>query len=207
MGRPSRGNGHQAARRPVDLTGILSVAEKNDFITLVNAITEKMHKDMSNMFDSPPVRPVQDEHELHHWLSLPLLHRRESNKENACTIDTFRGNSSNASSTTYAKTGQINEREESEAMTPQLRELKKEALAFFRKWQGNVLQRLKEIHVNDATSFPSVSRGRNRGARGAYRADRAGRAGRGGRGGRGGPVALTLATGKPPDCILQLIVT
>lgn len=199
MARGPRGSSHQTVRRPVDLTGILSVAEKNDFITLVNAITENMHKDVSNMFDSPPVRPVQGEHEQHHWLSLPLLHRRESNKENASTINTFRDNASDASSTTYAKTHQSIQKEENEAMTPQLRELKKEALAFFRKWQGNVLQRLREINVNDATPCSPAFRGRGRGARGGYRADRAGRigrAGRGGRGGRGGPVALTLATGK-----------
>ncbi|QPH05988.1 hypothetical protein C2857_004148 [Epichloe festucae Fl1] len=194
MGRGSRGNGYQTARRPVDLTGIISLAEKNDFVTLVNAITENMHRDVSNMFDSPPVRPIRGQAEQNHWLSLPLLHRRESNKENESTLNTFRGNGQGPSSTTYENTHQIIEREENEAMTPQLRELKKEALAYFRKWQGNVLQRLREMDVNDSMSCVSGSRARGRGARGGYRA---GRSGRGGRGGRGGAVASTLATGPP----------
>lgn len=202
MGRGSRGNGHQTPRRPVDLTGILSLAEKNDFVTLVNAITENMHRDVSNMFDSPPVRPIRGQTEQHHWLSLPLLHRRESNKENESTLNTFRGNGQGPSSTTYEKTHQIIEREENEAMTPQLRELKKEALAYFKKWQGNVLQRLREINVNDSVSCVSGSRARGRGARGGYRA---GRSGRGGRGGRGGAVASTLATGEIPSALVSLM--
>ncbi|KAG6025977.1 hypothetical protein E4U41_001385 [Claviceps citrina] len=191
MGRGSRGNGHQTARRPVDLTGIISLAEKNDFVTLVNAITESMHRDVSNMFDSPPVRPIRGDTEQHHWLSLPLLRRRGSNKENVLARDTFRENSHASSSPTYKKTHQIIEKEEHEAMTPQLRELKKEALAYFGKWQGNVLQRLREIHVNDSVPCVSGSRTRGRGVRGGYRAAR------GGRGGRGGTVASTLATGPP----------
>ncbi|KAK2600162.1 hypothetical protein QQS21_005107 [Conoideocrella luteorostrata] len=190
MGRGSRGSGHQTARRPVDLTGIISVAEKNDFVTLVNAITEKMHKDTSNMFDSPPVRAIRGE-EQHHWLSLPLLHRRESNKENLSALNSFRGNVQQTPSTVYDKTHQIIQREENDAMTPQLRELKKEALAYFRKWQGNVLQRLREINVSDMVPSAPGSRGRGRGVRGGNRA------GRGGRGGRGGAVATTLATGPP----------
>ncbi|KAG5983930.1 hypothetical protein E4U55_006713 [Claviceps digitariae] len=193
MGRGSRGNGHQTARRPVDLTGIISPAEKNDFVTLVNAITENMHRDISNMFDSPPVRPIRGETEQHHWLSLPLLGRRGSNKENVSALETFRDKSHGLSTTTYKKTHQIIEKEENEAMTPQLRELKKEALAYFRKWQGNVLQRLREINVNDSIPYISGSRARGRGVvRGGYRAGRGGRGGRG-----GGTVALTLATGPP----------
>ncbi|KAG6000956.1 hypothetical protein E4U43_001452 [Claviceps pusilla] len=192
MGRASRGNGHQTARRPVDLTGIISPAEKNDFITLVNAITENMHRDMSNMFDSPPVRPIRGEIEQHHWLSLPLLRRRGSNKENVLALDAFRNNSHGLSTTTYKKAHQIIEKEENEAMTPQLRELKKEALAYLRKWQSSVLQRLREINVNDSIPHVSGSRTRGRGgARGGYRA------GRGGREGRGGITASTLATGPP----------
>lgn len=191
MGKASRGNGHQTARRPVDLTGIISPAEKNDFITLVNAITENMHRDLSNMFDSPPVRPIRGEIEQHHWLSLPLLRRRGSNKENVLALDAFRNNSHGLSTTTYKKAHQIIEKEENEAMTPQLRELKKEALAYLRKWQSSVLQRLREINVNDSIPHVSGSRTRGRGgARGGYRA------GRGGRGGRGGIMASTLATGK-----------
>ncbi|KAG6008209.1 hypothetical protein E4U21_004808 [Claviceps maximensis] len=192
MARGSRGTGHQTARRPVDLTGIISPAEKNDFVMLVSAITENMHRDISNTFDSPPVRPIRGETEQHHWLSLPLLRRRGSNKENLSALNIFREKSRGLSTTNYKKTHQFVEDEQNEDMTPQLRELKKEALAYFRKWQSSVLLRLREINVNESIPYVPGSRARGRGGvRGGYRA------GRGGRGGRGGTIVSTLATGPP----------
>jgi hypothetical protein len=133
------------------LTGILSVAEKNDFITLIGAITERMYKDVSNMFDSPPVRPVLGEDQQRHWLSLPLLRHGDDNKENVASVNSIRDDVQKSSPLEYVKAHHIVQKEENDAMTPQLGELKKEALVFFKKWQGNVLQRLKEINVNDGT--------------------------------------------------------
>ncbi|KAG6138502.1 hypothetical protein E4U12_008176 [Claviceps purpurea] len=180
MGRGSRGSGHQTARLPVDLTGIISSAEKNDLTTLVNAITENMHRDMSNMFDSPPVRTIREETEQDHWLSLPLRRRRGSNKENLSVLEKIRESLHGSSSTTYEKAHRTIEKEENEAMTPQLRELKKEALVYFRKWQGSVLQRLREIIVNESVPYTSGSRTRRRGVRGGNRGGRSDRGGRGG---------------------------
>ncbi|KHO02010.1 DUF726 domain-containing protein [Metarhizium album ARSEF 1941] len=195
MGRGSRGSGHQPARRPTDLTGIISVAERNDFVALVNAITDSMQKDMSNPFDSPPVRPDFDlgGHGQGQWLSLPLLRHRHENKENISTVNGFHGSILDDRSTAYhSKARQTVQKEVAENSQP-LGELKKEILGSFRKWQSNVLQRFTEINVNDAAAAPSSPRGRARSVRGTYRA------GRGGRGGRGGSVALTLATG--PHCV------
>lgn len=76
-------------------------------------------------------------------------------------------------------------------MTPQLSELKKEALAAFKKWQTLVLQRLRDITVNDPQSTQTVARGRGRGGRGG-----GGFRGRGGRGGGIGRGGLTIGTGK-----------
>ncbi|KAG6136066.1 hypothetical protein E4U38_001553 [Claviceps purpurea] len=180
MGRGSRGSGHQTARLPVDLTGIISSAEKNDLTTLVNAITENMHRDMSNMFDSPPVRTIREETEQDHWLSLPLRRRRGSNKENLSVLEKIRESLHGSSSATYEKAHRTIEKEENEAMTPQLRELKKEALVYFRKWQGSVLQRLREIIVNESVPYTSGSRTRRRGVRGGNRGGRSDRGGRGG---------------------------
>ncbi|KAG6278439.1 hypothetical protein E4U47_005619 [Claviceps purpurea] len=180
MGRGSRGSGHQTARLPVDLTGIISSAEKNDLTTLVNAITENMHRDMNNMFDSPPVRTIREETEQDHWLSLPLRRRRGSNKENLSVLEKIRESLHGSSSATYEKAHRTIEKEENEAMTPQLRELKKEALVYFRKWQGSVLQRLREIIVNESVPYTSGSRTRRRGVRGGNRGGRSDRGGRGG---------------------------
>ncbi|KAM0258277.1 hypothetical protein ACHAQJ_003919 [Trichoderma viride] len=183
-----RGGGNHSQRRPVDLTGILSVAEKNDLATLVNAITERMARDISNIFDSPPVAPIQSDHGHHHWLLLPLSHQ----KQNKTASHSLMGMKRIGASKPYDKTREIIEKEEKESMTPQLRELKKEALIFFRKWQTIVLQRVRDIAVNDQPGPQPNTRGRGRGMRGAPR-------GRGG-GGRGGGAIrspLTLATGPP----------
>ncbi|KAL6808989.1 hypothetical protein GGI42DRAFT_350474 [Trichoderma sp. SZMC 28013] len=180
-----RGGGHHSQRRAVDLTGIISSAEKNDLETLVKAITDRIARDISNIFDSPPVVPIQGDHGHHHWLLLPLLHH----KQNRSASHSFMGLRHVNSSKTFDKAREIIEKEEKVAMTPQLRELKKEALNFFGKWQAIVMQRLQEVAVNDQQCLQGSSRGRGRGLRGASR----------GRGGRGGGITRspTLATGPP----------
>ncbi|KAI6780384.1 putative membrane protein-like protein [Emericellopsis cladophorae] len=81
-------------------------------------------------------------------------------------------------------------------MTPHLRELKKEALTFFRKWQASILQRVRDISitVQDQSPTQGALQGRGRGAPVVRGPARGGRGARGGRAGRG---ALTLATGPP----------
>ncbi|KAF4582040.1 DUF726 domain-containing protein [Ophiocordyceps camponoti-floridani] len=180
MGRMGRGGGHSAFRR-IDLTGLLSVAERNDLTTLVSAITDKMHNDISCIFDSPPVTPLIHQQEHHNWLSRAIL--------NCAIADPPVDLPGDDGSKAFAKAHKTVVKEEAEAMAPQLRELKKEALLFFTKWQTAVIQRTREIQVQDT---PAANTRAGRGGRGGYR----GRGGRGGavRNGRGG---LTLATGPP----------
>ncbi|RCI16514.1 hypothetical protein L249_2414 [Ophiocordyceps polyrhachis-furcata BCC 54312] len=182
MGRVSRGSGHPTFRRHTDLTGLISLAERNDLTTLVSAITDKMHNDISCIFDSPPVTPVLDHHDHHHWLSLALFKCAivESDAKSSPQIS---GDGSKA----FAKAHKIVVKEEAEAMTPQLRELKKEALLFFRKWQTALLQRTREIHITDPTAPQGNPRPRGARGRGVRPGVRPGI-------GRGG---LTLATGPP----------
>ena len=191
MGRGSRGSGQNALRRSVDLTGIISLAERNDLVSLVTAITEKLHSDLETMFDSPPVRP-QDPHPNSHyqWLSLSLSSsRNEINKESVSTGSKGRRRGKYARAQALKTVQRVAERQTTASLTPQLRELKKEASAFFRKWQSAVLQRLREIGVNDATISSPGLRGRGRGPRGTCRGIR------GGRGERVNQGSLTLATG------------
>jgi hypothetical protein len=192
MGRGGRGS--PVPRRPVDLTGNLSVAERNDLTTLITAITEKLHNDISVIFDSPPVTPtLGDVGDIghHHWLALSL---QTNGKENVKPRSPSSGKGVPkvaAASQPSASATQPTDKEDSETITPQLRELKKEALIFFRKWQSIFLQRLRDISVTEPTVPQSNMRGRGRGnARGV----RGGRVARGGRGGGRGGLALT--TGK-----------
>lgn len=188
MGRGGRGGGQQAPRRPIDLTGTISIAEKNDLNLLVNAITEKLARDISNIFDSPPLTPIENEHGHHHWLSLSILHCKE--KENRPPSSLSQPSLNGGASKPYIQAHQIIEKEEKEAMTPQLRELKKETLVVFRKWQAAILARLRDVVVNDIPTAPVNLRGsRGRGYRGGGR-------GRGGRGGSNARGTLTLTTGK-----------
>ncbi|KEY70100.1 hypothetical protein S7711_09098 [Stachybotrys chartarum IBT 7711] len=194
MARGARNGGHHASRRPIDLTGTISLAEKNDLVTLVNAITEKMLNDISSIFDSPPITPIQGYHGHHHWLSLSLL-THKGNKENTPPT-TYPGKSTQGDgSKSYSKTHHIIEKEEKEAMTPQLQELKKEAVTFYQKWQTLFLNRIRELSVQEQPAQtngpPFQPRGRGRGARGSVRS-RGGRAA--GKASRG---SLTLATGTP----------
>lgn len=183
------GHGHHA-RRQIDLQGTISLAERNDLTTLVNAITERLHKDISSIFDSPPVTPVDSGNGHHHWLSLPLLARKESKLNIKPSMHLHKTKTEGAN--TYQQTHDIIAKEEKESMTPQLQELKKEALAFFRKWQTLILTRMRDITVLDPqSSQQGASRGRGRGFRGG-----SGFRGRGARGGGGiGRGGLTLATG------------
>ncbi|PHH73204.1 hypothetical protein CDD82_5610 [Ophiocordyceps australis] len=188
MGRGGRGGHQTSLGRPVDLTGLISLAERNDLTTLVGAITDKMHNDIGAIFDSPPVTPVWSDHDHHHWLSLALFHRRHGDhKENNPSLVSsslpmpkpkFVGDGSKV----YSKAHGIVEKEETQAMTPQLCELKKEALTFFRKWQNAIIQRTRDIIVTDAssTSTAQANNVRGRGGRGF-------RGGPRGRGGRGPP--------------------
>ncbi|KAF4979533.1 hypothetical protein FZEAL_4301 [Fusarium zealandicum] len=189
MGRGGRA-GSPAPRRPVDLTGVLSPAERNDLVTLINAITEKLHNNISIIFDSPPVSPVLgDLGELghHHRLSLSL----QNGKENINPLSQPQIKKIPQIRKPNTKIADATDQEDPEATTPQLRELKKEVLVFFRKWQAIVLQRIRDISVMDTNTPQANIRGRGRGS---PRGVRGGRVGRGGRGGRGG---LTLATGPP----------
>lgn len=193
------GRGSPVPRRPVDLTGVISIAEKNDLTTLITAITEKLHNDISVIFDSPPVTPtLGDLGDIghHHCLALSL---KTNGKENVKPRAPSKCKPVAKVPQKAADTSQSQDKENSESSMPQLRELKKEALIFFRKWQSIFLQRLRDISVMESNGSQSHSRGRGRGTARAVRGGRVARGGRGagrGGGGNGGVESLTLATGR-----------
>ncbi|KAJ4153131.1 hypothetical protein LMH87_009635 [Akanthomyces muscarius] len=173
MPRGGRG-GNAPPRRMVDLTGIISSTERSDLIILVTAITEKMYRDINGLFDSPPIPYMEGEGRDRNWLALALREQQSSDKENAVPPKTF----ANRPVGSAVRKPSLHEEEDDET-PPQLQELRREAVAFFRKWQSSLLQRVKELAVTTVEE-DVASRGRGRGSRGAPR----GRAERGGRGGR-----------------------
>ncbi|UNI20094.1 hypothetical protein JDV02_006218 [Purpureocillium takamizusanense] len=203
MGRGGRGGGHAPFRRPVDLTGIISAAERNDLITLANAITEKMHSDISRVFDSPKVSTVDDNGEKNPFQSILVVFRRHegNTSDNLGVAEQSPAIPGGDGSKTYSKVHEIVEKEEKQAMTPQLGELRREALMFFRKWQHVITQRIREIAVTEPTGHMPGGGTRGRGGRGSRGGGRA-RGARGGAGlGRGG---LTLALGPPRVPVNQM---
>src|SRR5688572_19776792 len=124
MPRGGRGGLLHSTRKPVDLTRVISLAEKNDLSTLVNAITDRIHRDVCIVFDSPPVSPINSDNanaaHHHHWLSKTL--GRSHNDQNvppSNIVPSPAGDGSKA----FKKAHQIVDKEEQEAMTPQLGEL------------------------------------------------------------------------------------
>ena len=191
MGR-ARNSG--PSRRGVDLTGIITFAEKEDLIILVSRITEKMIRQISDVFDAPPPMPSDSgsSNTSTTWvtISVPIEnlnlgdksenpHEDDETTESAAAgvdvhdIDPALSPTLDMPSTT------------SDAPTPQLGELKKELFVIFKKWQSIVLQRVRDIRVaaealpQDCHDSQSFFVGRGRGyprGRGAVRGNR----GRGG---------------------------
>lgn len=175
------------------------MAEKNDLIVLTNAVTERLHKDLCVVFDSPPVTPINhDQQGHHHWLAKSLTlhsHSKHNQKHTELPSSNIQPNTQGDGSQSFKTAHSIIEKEEQEAMTPQLRELKKEAVASFKKWQNLVLLRIRDLVVQE----PDVSSRPNQRGRGGRGGERGGLRGRGGRGGINmtQPVRppTTLATG------------
>ncbi|OAA71194.1 DUF726 domain protein [Cordyceps fumosorosea ARSEF 2679] len=188
MARGGRG-GSAPPRRTVDLTGIITSTEKSDLVLLVTAITEKMFRDINGLFDSPQIPLMDGEGPERNWLALALRQQEINDKENAVPSRSF----ANRPVTSTARKSSPNHLDQDVESTPQLQELRNEAVAFFRKWQLSVVQRLRDLAVTTVEDDFS-RRGRGRGARGVPRG-RAGRgAGRGGRqNGRGGASIATTA--------------
>ncbi|KAF6830847.1 DUF726 domain-containing protein [Colletotrichum musicola] len=207
MGGSRRPHG-QRRRTQTDLTGVFTVDEKDELIKLVSEILDNMKDRISNTFHSPPITPATTENPQHSWLSLSLLKGKNANPgASQPPTDNSKPTSSSVAQQNdakfYSKAHEIVEKEEKEAMTPQLQELKKECLVVFSKWQGNVMLRVKDLSVkdpDDVAPAPAARGGRGgrgpRGGRGDRGAPQGGRGTPRGRGGRGGPLSIT--TGGSP---------
>lgn len=193
-----RGRNPGPSRRGVDLTGIISFAEKEDLVILVSRITETMIRQMGDVFDSStPTLVGPGTPNANTWVTISIPMERlgmDDKPDIKSESDETAGGTS--VDTTDHNTGTIISPALSMPITtqcqPQLSELKKELFAVFKKWQGVVLQRVRDIRVMETTLQDHYEDQNFFGGRGrGYRGGRAG--GRGGRG-RGGVVPRT--TGK-----------
>lgn len=149
MARGSRSSA-QTQRRPTDLTHIISVAERNDLIALASEISEKMLKDITGVFDSPsiPLQELPNVDNHFHCMSLALQnHRRRQQQEYSKTKQAIGKGWPPRAQNYPCDTVSLTKVQSS---TPQLGELQKEAVAFFRKWQTATMQKLRDITVSPA---------------------------------------------------------
>ena len=186
LSRSNMGRARSAgpSRRSVDLTGIISLAEKEDLIILVARITENMTRQIGEVFDcSTPTPSDPGCSNANTWIdiSIPLEKLKlKDDCENPATdkeqtvlpAETSRS----GTGSTFCSTQNISNIAHK---TPpcQLSELKKELLVIFRKWQSIVLQRVRDIRVTetmpqDHFDDQSFVRGRGRGIRGGRGAAR-----------------------------------
>ncbi|KAJ3496805.1 hypothetical protein NLG97_g2381 [Lecanicillium saksenae] len=198
MGRGGRG-AHAPLRRIADLTGVISATEKTDLIVLVTAITEKMYRDINGLFDSPQVPPLEGEGPIRNWLTLALRQHENSDKENAAPPNSF----ANRPARSAVRKPSVHQDDADAELPSQLQELRREAVAFFRKWQASLLQRLRDLAVTTVEE-DFASRSRGRGYRGAPR----GRGGRGGKpNGRGSTVVIpNMLPRTPPNHVDPVLV-
>ena len=197
-------------RRVADLKGILTPAERDDLASLILRILDRMGHQITDAFDSRPVTPVETDNPNHGWIALqlqnrenislsnkPLAYLAEANKPNNSTSnvatpskttkDKTDGRPSNGSIRSSPKAHQIIEKEEHEAMTPQLQELKKELSVVYKKWQTFVTNRIRDVKVTElpqsAQRGDKTAAGAGRGGRWSNRVGRGDRRGGRGRGG------------------------
>lgn len=191
-----RGRNPGPSRRGVDLTGIISFAEKEDLVILVSRITEKMSRQVGEVFDTYPSTPAGPEvPKANTWVTIsipmerldlgdrPDIQSKSDGTAGGPSIDTA------DHSTKTIPSPALNTLITTQCQS-QLGELKKELLVVFKKWQGVVLQRVRDIRVmetmQDHFDDQSFFGGRDRG----YRSGRGG-----GRGCRGGVVSRTTGKG------------
>lgn len=195
-----RGRNPGPSRRGVDLTGIITFAEKEDLVILVSRITEKMIRQIGDVFDCPPPSPSDSgSSNASTWvtISIPIeslglndkcQNPQEGDETTEVTAVGAAGHGVKPSPSPSLDMPSTT----NDGPPSQLGELKKELFVIFKKWQSIVLQRVRDIRVAadpPSTDFDgqcfSVGRGRG------YRSGRGG-----GRGYRGRGGLVVQSTGK-----------
>ncbi|SPO05774.1 related to DUF726 domain protein [Cephalotrichum gorgonifer] len=151
-----RGHAQGPSRRGVDLTGVITFAEKEDLIILVSRITEKMIRQIGDVFDSPPPVPSGAE-SPNTWVTISVATESQrvadGTQGQPQSIETTEDQATKVSghSSTYTPSLAHSMSEADENVPPpQLGELKKELFVIFKKWQSTVLQRVRDIRVAEA---------------------------------------------------------
>ncbi|KKA28756.1 hypothetical protein TD95_004792 [Thielaviopsis punctulata] len=137
--------GFGGGRRPVCLTGIISGGERDDLASLLVSITETMSLNMTGIFyDGASLRLARN------------------------SMDGFQ--KENLPPRSFSTSGSASGTQSDDDDPALLRELKKEALSFFRKWQTALINRTRDLEASDEPNASAFSElqisGRSRAGKG-----------------------------------------
>ncbi|KAK0705023.1 hypothetical protein B0H67DRAFT_498366 [Lasiosphaeris hirsuta] len=148
-------------KREVDLSSLLTVAERNELVSFVAKATDTVQKQICQVFDSTGIIDNPGLSRISYWSKLPA-HLRDlslskpqmrpeprqsaSRKENAKPgIDPK--NTAFAANSAEGSAGSASTQQDPQRTGPRLAELKREALQHFKKWQTAIHKRVGDINV------------------------------------------------------------
>lgn len=170
--RNSSSNNNTNNGRQADLSGLLTQDEKAELLKLVRSITGRMHHRINRVFkEVEEIKPATTHFHFTHtgfWEIIPVSAilaattseesvKKTKNKENEPSTLPSDNILHSAHTSTELRAEEALHREEAEALIPgRLGELRKEVLAFFRKWSQAVIKRLDEIIPKTSNMGPKV---------------------------------------------------
>ncbi|KAK3343804.1 hypothetical protein B0T25DRAFT_308100 [Lasiosphaeria hispida] len=165
-------------KREVDLSSLLTVAERNELISFVTKATDTVQKQICQVFDSTGIIDNPGLSRISFWSKLPA-HLRDlslgkpqmrpeprqtaSRKENAKPADSK--SAAPAASSPESIPASAPSQRDAQRTGPRLAELKREALQHFKKWQTAIHKRVGDINVkkgnesHNGQSFGGFRRG------------------------------------------------
>lgn len=167
-------------KREADFSALLTQGEKSELISLINKVNDHLQKQTTQLFDSTVVEETTTPARISFWSGLPNRLRdlavtkssqSQGQRVNGKWTPPQKENVNPShkpaiSSNTQEPEKATDNRDESTPTPPRLQELKKEALAHFKKWQGTINKRVADISVkktgdppNPQNSGPGTRRG------------------------------------------------
>ncbi len=136
-------------KREADLSALLTLAQRADLILLVTTTTDIMQQQTTRVFgppspDLPALADVENGGKRRSWYLQPAL--LDMSKIGSSLKENARPGKQTAKTSAGDKTRHLPDKKDEVPDTSQA-ELKREALAFFKKWQASVLKRVGEISV------------------------------------------------------------
>ncbi|KAK4209520.1 hypothetical protein QBC37DRAFT_377958 [Rhypophila decipiens] len=171
-------------KREADFSSLLTAGEKTELLSLINKVNDHLQKQITQVFDSTCVEETTKPARVNFWSGLPSRLRDLNiikphaqcprNGNNGRSIAPQKENLNPSLQSAPSSDNQASDQapdgsagQAADTLPPRLQELKKEALAHFKKWQAAVNKRVADISVKktgDAQNAQNPGPGTRRGA-------------------------------------------